>query len=69
MSPMGVRMMSPTNDCGVGPISVVAARVPQNRQIGGSGGSGGSGGNQNAIWSLAKKMNELMVSTPTLTKP
>ena len=31
MSPTGVKMMSPTTDCGVGPISVVAARVPQNR--------------------------------------
>ena len=28
------------------------------------GGIGGSGGNQNANWSFAKKMNELIVSTP-----
>src|SRR4029079_18615301 len=60
---------TPTPGAAVGSTSVVVARVLQRRQIGGIGASGGNGGNQNPIWSLAKKMNELMVSTPTLTKP
>ena len=33
------------------------------------GGIGGSGGNQNANWSFAKKLNELIVSIPTLVRP
>jgi hypothetical protein len=49
--------------------STVVESASNGKLIGGSGGMGGRGGSQKASWSFARMMNELMVSTPTLTNP